>query len=82
MVPNSLGPGELLQKYGTKAQQEKFLPRLASGELIPCFGLTGPENGSDATGSIDEGFVVKDQTGKFCVQVRVNKRYITLAPIS
>lgn len=82
MVPNSLGPGELLQKYGTKAQQEKFLPRLASGELIPCFGLTGPENGSDATGSIDEGCVVKDQTGKFCVQVRVNKRYITLAPIS
>ena len=82
MVPNSLGPGELLQKYGTKQQQEKFLPRLASGELIPCFGLTGPDNGSDATGSIDEGYIVKDQTGKFCVQVRIEKRYITLAPIS
>ena len=82
MVPNSLGPGELLQKYGTMEQKEQFLPRLATGKFIPCFGLTGPENGSDATGSIDEGQVVKDQTGQVCVEVKIDKRYITLAPVS
>ena len=47
MVPNSLGPGELLDHYGTKEQKEKYLPKLAVGEYIPCFGLTGPHNGSD-----------------------------------
>ena len=52
MVPNSLGPGELLSHYGTPSQKEHYLPKLASGECIPCFGLTGPNNGSDATGSI------------------------------
>ena len=58
MVPNSLGPGELLQHYGTEEQKQKYLPSLASGESIPCFGLTGPNNGSDAAGPIDVGRVV------------------------
>ena len=81
MVPNSLGPGELLTLYGTEKQKERFLPKLAKGEMIPCFGLTGPNNGSDATGSIDEGVVVK-KDGKNMIKVNLNKRYITLAPVS
>tara|TARA_B100000524_G_scaffold346562_1_gene246946 strand:- start:1324 stop:3276 length:1953 start_codon:yes stop_codon:yes gene_type:complete len=81
MVPNSLGPGELLIEYGTKEQKEKYLPKLASGECIPCFGLTGPNNGSDATGSIDKGRVV-EVDGKLKLRVRLNKRYITLAPVA
>ncbi len=81
MVPNSLGPGELLTHYGTTEQKEKYLPGLASGEYIPCFGLTGPNNGSDATGSIDEGEVVM-KDGKIMIKVVVNKRYITLAPVA
>ena len=82
MVPNSLGPGELLLHYGTEEQKEKYLPKLANGEYVPCFGLTGPHNGSDATGSIDEGFVTIEEGGKKFVNVVVNKRYITLAPVS
>ena len=58
MVPNSLGPSELLLDYGTERQKDEYLPKLANGEFIPCFGLTGPNNGSDATGSIDEGTVL------------------------
>ena len=81
MVPNSLGPGELLISYGTEEQKDKYLPKLASGEMIPCFGLTGPNNGSDATGQIDEGEVVK-VNGKVLIKLKVNKRYITLAPVS
>lgn len=81
MVPNSLGPGELLQYYGTQEQKDKYLYKLASGEMIPCFGLTGPNNGSDATGSIDKGTVV-NLNGKICIELQINKRYITLAPIS
>ena len=82
MVPNSLGPSELLLNYGTKEQQTKYLPKLASGKMIPCFGLTGPNNGSDATGSIDKGKVVKDVDGNIKIEVIVNKRYITLAPVA
>lgn len=82
MVPNSLGPGELIQHYGTEEQKEYFLPKLASGEFIPCFGLTGPNNGSDATGSIDTGILKKDENGDFYISVSIHKRYITLAPIS
>ena len=82
MVPNSLGPAELLQNYGTIDQQTKYLPKLANGDLIPCFGLTGPNNGSDATGSIDEGVVVQDGKGKKYIDVTINKRYITLAPVA
>ena len=81
MVPNSLGPGELLTHYGTKEQKNKYLPGLANGTYIPCFGLTGPNNGSDATGSIDEGTVVKVK-GRTMIKVKINKRYITLAPVS
>ncbi len=81
MVPNSLGPGELLTLYGTEEQKNKYLPKLADGSLIPCFGLTGPNNGSDATGSIDTGTVVK-KDGKIMLEVSLNKRYITLAPVS
>jgi acyl-CoA dehydrogenase len=81
MVPNSLGPGELLTLYGTEKQKKQYLPRLAKGELIPCFGLTGPNNGSDATGDIDKGCVVK-KNDKIYVSVKLNKRYITLAPVS
>ena len=81
MVPNSLGPGELLQHYGTETQKNKYLPGLANGEYIPCFGLTGPTNGSDATGTIDEGTVIYED-GKKKIKLNINKRYITLAPVS
>lgn len=83
MVPNSLGPAELLENYGTSEQKERFLPKLATGELIPCFGLTGPNNGSDAVGKIDTGRVVLDQKSQRpMIELSINKRYITLAPIS
>jgi acyl-CoA dehydrogenase len=59
-VPNSLGPGELLVRYGTQEQQKYFLPKLASGQLIPCFGLTGPHSGSDATSLIGSYGVVEE----------------------
>ena len=59
MVPNSLGPGELLMQFGTKAQQDYWLPRLARAEEIPCFGLTSPEAGSDAASMIDSGIVCR-----------------------
>jgi alkylation response protein AidB-like acyl-CoA dehydrogenase len=81
MVPNSLGPGELLQHYGTDKQKTMYLPKLASGKLIPCFGLTGPNNGSDATGNIDTG-IVKEINGNRYIEIELNKRYITLAPIA
>jgi acyl-CoA dehydrogenase len=81
MVPNSLGPSELLENYGTETQRQKYLPRLASGKDIPCFGLTGPNNGSDAAGAMDQGEVII-QGGKKYIKVSVNKRYITLAPIA
>ena len=81
MVPNSLGPAELLQHYGTEEQKNYFLPKLSDGSFIPCFGLTGPNNGSDAVGKIDEG-VVKMIDGKIKIEVKLNKRYITLAPVS
>jgi alkylation response protein AidB-like acyl-CoA dehydrogenase len=82
MVPNSLGPGELLVHYGTKEQKEKYLPKLANADYIPCFGLTGPHNGSDALGKLDAGFVYKDFDGKLKIRVHIKKRYITLAPVS
>ena len=81
MVPNSLGPGELLQHYGTEEQKNSYLPLLSSGKLIPCFGLTGPNNGSDATGNIDIG-ILKEIDGKRVIEIDLNKRYITLAPIA
>ncbi|WP_302138991.1 acyl-CoA dehydrogenase [Halomonas alkalicola] len=84
-VPNSLGPGELLLKYGTDEQKNHYLPRLADGREIPCFGLTGPRAGSDATSLPDTGVVCKQTIdGKEVLGVRLNfeKRWITLAPIA
>jgi len=83
MVPNSLGPGELIEKYGTEAQKAHFLPRLARGEEIPCFALTGPFSGSDAASMRDIGYVTRGQhEGKETLGIRLDwdKRYITLAP--
>ncbi len=85
MVPNSLGPGELLLHYGTEEQRNHYLPRLAKGEEIPCFALTGPENGSDAAGMPDKGVVCKgEHNGEEVLGIRVswNKRYITLGPVA
>ncbi|MBI2995075.1 MAG: acyl-CoA dehydrogenase, partial [Gammaproteobacteria bacterium] len=85
MVPNSLGPGELLMKYGTEEQKNHYLPRLANGEEIPCFALTGPLAGSDATSIPDTGIVCRGMwDGKEIIGMRLNfeKRYITLAPIA
>ena len=82
MVPNSLGPGELITLYGTEQQKNKYLPKLADGTYIPCFGLTGPRNGSNATGEIDTSKVVLDEKNNLCIQVTINKRYITLAPVA
>jgi len=85
MVPNSLGPGELLLHYGTDDQKKYYLPRLAKGDEIPCFGLTGPEAGSDAAATQSEGIVEKRTIGdKEVLGLRLNwkKRYITLAPVA
>jgi len=86
MVPNSLGPAELLLHYGTEAQNEHYLPRLASGEDIPCFALTGPEAGSDASALPDVGVVCRATLAgeKDVLAIRLNwdKRYITLAPVA
>jgi acyl-CoA dehydrogenase len=84
-VPNSLGPAELLLKYGTKEQQDHYLPRLASGDEIPCFALTGPHAGSDAAALPDQGTVcMGDFDGKRVLGISLNwdKRYITLAPVA
>ncbi len=84
-VPNSLGPAELLVHYGTQAQKDHYLPRLASGKEIPCFGLTGPTAGSDATSIPDTGIVCKGKyKGKQVIGICLNfdKRYITLAPVA
>ncbi len=85
MVPNSLGPGELLLHYGTEQQKDYYLPRLARGEEVPCFALTGPEAGSDAASVPDTGIVSHGTfEGKEMLGIRLNweKRYITLAPVA
>jgi acyl-CoA dehydrogenase len=85
MVPNSLGPGELLMRFGTKDQQDRWLPRLADGREIPCFGLTSPEAGSDAAAMTDRGVVCKGMfEGREVLGLRLNwhKRYITLGPVA
>lgn len=84
-VPNSLGPGELLQHYGTDEQKDHYLPRLARGQEIPCFALTSPEAGSDAGAIPDTGVVCMGEwQGQQVLGMRLtwNKRYITLAPIA
>src|SRR5690606_3320767 len=85
MVPNSLGPGELLLQFGTQAQRDYWLPRLAKGQEIPCFGLTSPEAGSDAASMVDTGVVCRqDVDGIDTLGIRLNwrKRFITLAPVA
>jgi len=85
MVPNSLGPAELLLHYGTDEQRDYYLPRLARGEEIPCFALTGPEAGSDAAATDSEGIVYRGHfEGREVLGIRLSwrKRYITLAPIA
>ncbi len=84
-VPNSLGPGELLQHYGTKEQKDHYLPRLAEGKEIPCFALTSPEAGSDAGSIPDFGVVCYGEwKGETVLGMSLtwNKRYITLAPVA
>ena len=86
MVPNSLGPAELLLHYGTQEQKDYYLPRLSSGEEMPCFALTAPEAGSDAASMIDTGIVCKqdfkDKKDVLGIRLNWNKRYTTLAPIA
>lgn len=84
-VPNSLGPGELLLKYGTEEQKNYYLPRLADGREVPCFALTGPNAGSDAASIPDVGVVCRQKfNGEEVLGVRLNwdKRYITLCPVA
>ncbi|HET7587173.1 MAG TPA: acyl-CoA dehydrogenase [Gammaproteobacteria bacterium] len=84
-VPNSLGPAELLLRYGTEEQKDQYLPALARGEAVPCFALTAPTAGSDAGAIEDTGIVCKgDWHGEEVVGIRLNwnKRYITLAPVA
>lgn len=78
MVPNSLGPAELLLHYGTKAQRDHYLPRLAIGADLPCFALTEPNAGSDATSIQSNGVLFKDLDGSIKIKLNWNKRYITL----
>jgi acyl-CoA dehydrogenase len=86
MVPNSLGPAKLLLAYGTEAQKNHYLPRLANGTEIPCFALTGPEAGSDAASMPDTGIVCRQTHGgkPDVLGIRLNweKRYITLGPVA
>ncbi len=85
MVPNSLGPAELLLRYGTEEQKDYYLPRLAGGKEVPCFALTGPEAGSDAASIPDRGVVCRGvYAGEECLGIRLNweKRYITLGPVA
>ncbi|MHB8286271.1 MAG: acyl-CoA dehydrogenase [Caulobacteraceae bacterium] len=84
MVPNSLGPGELMVRFGTDAQRDYWLPRLADGREVPAFGLTSPEAGSDAAAMIDEGVVAWGEwKGQRVLGMTLNwhKRYITLGPV-
>jgi acyl-CoA dehydrogenase len=82
VIPNSLGPAELLADYGTEAQKAQYLPRLASGELTPCFGLTELTAGSDAASIKAEGVVFREGDGELMLRLNFRKRYITLAPIA
>lgn len=84
-VPNSLGPAELLLHYGTDAQRQHYLPRLAVGQDIPCFALTSPVAGSDASAIEDYGVVCDalfEGKQQLCIRLTWNKRYITLSPIA
>lgn len=82
MVPNSLGPAELLIHYGTQAQKDYYLPRLARGDEMPCFALTEPGAGSDAGSIVAEGILFKGEDGKLYLRLNWNKRWITLAGVA
>jgi acyl-CoA dehydrogenase len=82
MVPNSLGPAELILKHGTQNQKDKYLEDLAHGRHVPCFGLTEPNAGSDATSITSNGVVFKDEDGKIKIKLNFEKRYITLGNIA
>ncbi len=82
MVPNSLGPAELIVHYGTDEQKKNLLPKLAKGEEVPCFGLTEPTAGSDAGSITSTGILFKKPDGKLYIRLNWNKRWITLAAIS
>ena len=87
MVPNSLGPSELLLQYGTEEQKDHYLPRLAKGVEIPCFALTGPEAGSDAGAIPDTGIDIyhgqhNGEEHVLGIRLTWEKRYITLGPIA
>jgi len=82
MVPNSLGPAELLLHYGFEKQKDYYLPRLADGREIPCFALTEPEAGSDATSIQSHGTVFKNKNGELKIRLQFEKRYITLSAIA
>ncbi len=82
VIPNTLGAAELIIGYGTQEQKDHYLPRLARGEYVPCFGLTEPTAGSDAASIRAEGVVFKDDDGEFKIRLNFHKRYITLAPVA
>lgn len=82
MVPNSLGPAELISHYGTEEQKKRWLQRLADGLEVPCFGLTEPGAGSDAGSITSSGVLFKGEDGRLKIRLNWNKRYITLAAIS
>jgi acyl-CoA dehydrogenase len=82
VIPNSLGAAELLIHYGTEAQKQHYLPKLASGEYVPCFGLTEPTAGSDAASIKAEGLVFRDAAGQLQIRLNFRKRFITLAPLA
>ena len=82
MVPNSLGPAELILKHGSQAQKDKYLSDLANGIQVPCFGLTEPNAGSDATSITSNGVVFKDINGEIKIKLNFEKRYITLGNIA
>jgi acyl-CoA dehydrogenase len=80
VIPNSLGAAELIKHYGTEEQKNSYLPKLATGEYVPCFGLTEPTAGSDAASIKAEGEVFRDDEGAIQIKLNFRKRYITLAP--
>jgi acyl-CoA dehydrogenase len=82
VIPNTLGAAELLIEYGTEEQKKHYLPKLAKGEYVPCFGLTEPTAGSDAASIRAEGVVFKDGDGETKIRLNFAKRYITLAPVA